>query len=53
MLDRERRGKPEVITLEEGNETREFLTAVGGMRIVDKDMAETMLKRLRWKSRSQ
>ncbi|MHA1606161.1 MAG: hypothetical protein ACTSWP_01225 [Candidatus Freyarchaeota archaeon] len=46
LIDKERRGRPDVETVEEGKETKEFLAAVKGMRIVDKDLAKSILKKV-------
>ena len=46
LLDKERRGAPDVETVEQGKESIEFRKAVGGMRIVDADLAKSILKRV-------
>lgn len=46
LLDKERRGAPDVETVEQGNEPIEFRKAVGGMRIVDADLAKSILKKV-------
>lgn len=43
-LDDERGGAAKIITVDQGNELVEFLTLVDGIRIVDKNLAKTMLK---------
>ncbi|MEM3585812.1 MAG: hypothetical protein QXO71_00700 [Candidatus Jordarchaeaceae archaeon] len=45
LIDRERRGKPKVETVEQGKEPIEFRKAVGAMRIVEADLAKSILKR--------
>jgi len=43
-LDDERGGAAKIITVDQGNELVEFLSLVDGIRIVDKNLAKTMLK---------
>ncbi len=43
MIDSQRGGEPKIITVEQGQETKEFRKAVGTLRIVDKDVAESIL----------
>ncbi|MGQ9721216.1 MAG: hypothetical protein ACUVXA_07845 [Candidatus Jordarchaeum sp.] len=50
LLDKERRGHPDVETVDEGQEPIEFRRAVGGMRIVDKDLAKSILKKVEKKT---
>lgn len=45
LIDKERRGKPKVETVEQGNEPIEFKKAVGAMRVVDQDLAKSILKK--------
>lgn len=42
-LDGKRGGAAKIITLDQGQEIKEFLQLVGGMKIVDKNLAKTML----------
>ena len=42
-LDEGRGGAAKIITLDEDQETKEFLKLVGGMRVVEKNIAKTML----------
>ena len=43
MIDSQRSGEPKIITIDQGSETKEFKTACGGLKIVDKDIAESIL----------
>ena len=43
MIDSQRSGEPKIITIDQGQETKEFKTACGGLKIVDKDVAESIL----------
>jgi len=45
LLDKERRGAPDVETVEQGKEPPEFRKVVSGMRIVDRDLAKSILKK--------
>ena len=42
-LDGKRGGAAKIITLDQGQEIKEFLQLVGGMKIVDKNLAKTLL----------
>ncbi len=46
LLDKERRGAPDVETVEQGKEPTEFRKAVGSTRIVDADLAKSILKKV-------
>ncbi|NHI92852.1 MAG: hypothetical protein EAX96_10155 [Candidatus Lokiarchaeota archaeon] len=43
MIDSQRSGEPKIVTIDQGHETKEFKTACGGIKIVDKDVAESIL----------
>ncbi|MHA1392805.1 MAG: hypothetical protein ACTSRZ_04825, partial [Promethearchaeota archaeon] len=43
-LDEERGGAAKIITIEQGSEVPEFIALVDGVRILDKNLAKTMLK---------
>ncbi|WXG40439.1 MAG: hypothetical protein WED07_06430 [Candidatus Freyarchaeum deiterrae] len=45
LLDKERRNEPKVETVEQGSEPMEFKKTVGAMRIVDQDLAKSILKK--------
>ncbi|MBS7250745.1 MAG: hypothetical protein KIH08_09200 [Candidatus Freyarchaeota archaeon] len=45
LMDKQRKGKPRVETVHQGNEPLEFRKTVGPMRIVDQDLAKSMLKK--------
>lgn len=45
-MDKERKSRPSVRTVEEGKEPKEFLALVKGMKIVDKDLAKSILKKV-------
>ena len=44
VIDVSRRGEPKITTIDQGSETHEFRTILGGLKIVEKDVAETLLK---------
>ncbi len=46
LLDKEREGEPDVETVWQGYEPQPFREAVGPMRIVDKDLAKSILKKV-------
>ncbi|MHC1590482.1 MAG: hypothetical protein ACXQS8_00175 [Candidatus Helarchaeales archaeon] len=43
MIDSQRGGEPKIVTIDQGKETKEFLKAVGSLKVVDKDVAESIL----------
>ncbi|MEM2133273.1 MAG: hypothetical protein Q6366_000585 [Candidatus Freyarchaeota archaeon] len=44
-MDKQRKGKPRVETVQQGSEPLEFRKTVGPMRIVDQDLAKSILKK--------
>ncbi|MHA1648858.1 MAG: hypothetical protein ACTSYB_01600 [Candidatus Helarchaeota archaeon] len=44
VIDVSRRGKPKITTVEQGKEPNELRVLLGGLKIVDKDVAESLLK---------
>lgn len=45
LIDKQRKGKPRVETVHQGGESLEFRKTVGPMRIVDQDLAKSILKK--------
>lgn len=45
LIDKQRKGKPRVETVHQGSEPLEFRKTVGPMRIVDQDLAKSILKK--------
>ena len=46
VLDVSRRGTPKITTADEGSEPKELRVLLGGLKIVDKDLAESLLKKV-------
>jgi ribosomal protein S27AE len=46
VIDVSRRGEPKVISVEQGTEPHELRTLLGGLKVVDKNVAETLLKKV-------
>ncbi len=46
VLDVSRRGTPKISTADEGSEPKELKILLGGLKIVDKDLAESLLKKV-------
>ncbi len=44
VIDVARRGKPKITTVDQGKEPKDLRVELGGLKIVDKDLAETLLK---------
>ncbi|MHA1277027.1 MAG: hypothetical protein ACTSQI_07305 [Candidatus Helarchaeota archaeon] len=44
VIDVARRGKPKIVSVEQGREPKDLRTLLNGLKIVDKDLAETLLK---------
>lgn len=43
MIDAARSGEPKIITIDQGSETKEFKETIGVMKLVDKNVAESIL----------
>jgi len=50
LIDKQRKGKPRVETVHQGSEPLEFRKTVGPMRIVDQDLAKSILKKMEKKT---
>ncbi|MDD1777333.1 MAG: hypothetical protein LUQ65_04120 [Candidatus Helarchaeota archaeon] len=46
VIDVSRRGEPKVTTVDQGSEPKELKVALGGLKIVDSNVAETLLKKV-------
>lgn len=43
MIDSQRGGTPKIVTIDQGHESKEFKLACGSIKVVDKDVAESIL----------